>query len=127
MSNGDKKLTMRNGNGIYLLNDRQWAVMSNDNILPLKTSDSFWFAFPILECSPQPTKDKLGDEFPYDDLLKYALCSESKYWSSLALQWLEFISRDEKLKLKEILELILSDKSHSQRSRNLARKHLKYM
>lgn len=118
---------MRNGNGIYLLNDGQWAVMSNDNIFPLKTSNDFWFAFPILEYSPKSTKEKLGDKFPYDELLKYALCSESKYWSSLALQWLGFISSDEKLKFKEILKFICSHKFHSQRSRHLAKKYLKDM
>lgn len=118
---------MRNGNGICLLNDGQWVVMSNNKILPLKTSDDFWFAFPILEYSPQPTKEKLGDDFPYNELLKHALCSESKYWSSLALQWLELISLDEKIKLKEILELIVLEKSHPQRSRHLARKYLKDM
>ncbi len=127
MSNREKKLTMRNGNGICLLNDGQWVVMSNNKILPLKTSDDFWSAFPILEYSPQPTKEKLGDDFPYNELLKHALCSESKYWSSLALRWLEFISLDEKIKLKDILELIVLDKSHPQCSRHLARRYLKDM
>ena len=108
------------GNKIILLSDDKYL---RDFLPCLKKSLSELSRQIDEELVKKKIPVEVKNTFPFQEIILMGLKSESEFWAELALNWLEYIKINEKI--KEQLQQITQAKWASQKTRQKASKFLK--
>ena len=124
------------GKTLGLTKNGYWASDSRDSVIVYEPGSSVLPLFPCLEIeyskfrglgkaafSRLGLSERLIDTFPTSELVYLALTDVSGYWAELALNWLEDIEIDNRI--KEQLQQITKAKWASQKTRQKASKFLR--
>lgn len=116
----------------------EWIVESQGTFWRIKTPESYWRVFVMLERPLCEIREKvitsfislhitenIDDIFPFAEIVRAAFEVGTIYWAELAFSWYDELPYDKKESFKDILIRIVENKIRSQKFRHKAMKELR--
>lgn len=116
----------------------EWIVANQEKIWEIKTVDSYWRVFVLLERPLREIREKVCESFislhitekvdevfPFAEIIRAAFEVGTTYWAELAFLWYDELPYDKKEFFKDILIKIVENKIGSQKFRHKAMKELR--